>query len=54
MIPNLVKGKGITGALRYVMSEGYAEEKAEGIANDSPVSEHGAGRAHGSGTLSRA
>jgi hypothetical protein len=31
MIPNIVTGSGITGAIRYVMSEGHVEEKQEPI-----------------------
>jgi hypothetical protein len=34
MIPHIVKGKGISGALKYALSEGFAEEKAEGTSND--------------------
>ena len=29
MIPNLVKGKGITGAINYALGEGYDGEKKE-------------------------
>src|SRR5271163_1139826 len=31
MIPVVVKGRGVTGALRYVMSEGHVEKKEEAV-----------------------
>ena len=33
MIPNLVKGKGITGAINYALGEGYEGEKKNGKAH---------------------
>jgi hypothetical protein len=42
MIPNIVKGRGVTGALAYAMGEGRAEEKKTGLAY---ALEHSAGTA---------
>jgi hypothetical protein len=44
MIPNIVKGKGITGAIAYAMGEGQDEEKKEGVAY---VADRAAGKAKG-------
>lgn len=31
MIPNIVKGRGVSGALKYVLSEGHVEKKEEAV-----------------------
>ena len=32
MIPNIVKGRGVSGALAYALGEGYGDEKKSGLA----------------------